>query len=191
MHAVDRIFNIYERAKYESYIGESVSQTEHALQAAMLAVDAGAEPHVVVASLLHDIGNMAHLEEFKQVHDADLHTHEKFGIINHAEIGAEFLRRLNVHEDVCALVELHAQAKRYLCTVDEQYLAQLSVASQNTFVLQRGAMSAAETREFEQNKRFHDALRVRSYDDGAKVTDTFTFDLEHFRDIVSQFIMTK
>ena len=41
-----------------AYFGESVSMTEHALQAAYFAQIAGAPPALVVAALLHDIGHL-------------------------------------------------------------------------------------------------------------------------------------
>ena len=45
---------------HNSYFGEAVSQTEHALQSAWLAAQSGAPDHLVMAAPLHDIGNLLH-----------------------------------------------------------------------------------------------------------------------------------
>ena len=41
-----------------AYLGEAVTQREHALQSAHLAEQAGAVPPLIVAALLHDIGHL-------------------------------------------------------------------------------------------------------------------------------------
>ena len=40
------------------YGDEAISQTEHALQCAQLAEEAGEAPAVIVAALLHDVGHL-------------------------------------------------------------------------------------------------------------------------------------
>ena len=47
------------RGASNEYIGESVSQLEHALQAANAAKQAGASEILIIASLLHDVGHMS------------------------------------------------------------------------------------------------------------------------------------
>ncbi|HZZ79930.1 MAG TPA: HD domain-containing protein, partial [Gemmataceae bacterium] len=58
MNTVDTIMQMFAVAGSAAYYGEAVSQTEHALQSANLAVGAGADEELVVAALLHDIGHM-------------------------------------------------------------------------------------------------------------------------------------
>ena len=49
---------VLENARSAEYIGESVSQLEHALQAAWHAERSGAAEAVVLAALFHDIGHL-------------------------------------------------------------------------------------------------------------------------------------
>ena len=58
MNVADEILAIYQKCGSSAYFGESVSMTEHALQAAYFARTAGAPPGLVVAALLHDIGHL-------------------------------------------------------------------------------------------------------------------------------------
>ncbi len=58
MTTVDTIMEMFAVAGQAAYYGENVSQTEHALQTAHLAVDAGSDDELVVAALLHDIGHL-------------------------------------------------------------------------------------------------------------------------------------
>jgi len=88
------------------YIGEAVSQAAHAAQAAHFARLAGADADTILASMLHDVGHM--LPGHAQM---DGHL----GVAHHERIGAAFLDALGLSDKTCALVELHVQAKRYLC----------------------------------------------------------------------------
>src|SRR5688500_7503206 len=52
---IDTIEDLFRRKGTSLYGGEAVTQTEHALQAAMLAEDSGASSAQIAAALLHDI----------------------------------------------------------------------------------------------------------------------------------------
>ena len=52
------ILAIYAARGPQAYFGEPVSMTEHALQTAHFAEQAGAPPALVLAALLHDIGQL-------------------------------------------------------------------------------------------------------------------------------------
>jgi predicted HD phosphohydrolase len=66
-------------------------------------------------------------------------------------------------------VRLHVAAKRCLCAVDAGYNASLSDASRQSLLLQGGVMTEAERVTFEENPSFADAVRLRRWDDTAKV----------------------
>ena len=53
---INKIFELYEKHGDNDYIGERVSQLEHALQSALLAEKEDYSDHVIVAAFLHDIG---------------------------------------------------------------------------------------------------------------------------------------
>jgi predicted HD phosphohydrolase len=71
-------------------------------------------------------------------------------------------------------------AKRWLCTTDAAYEAKLSSASQRTLVAQGGLLDTEGRVAFEREPFAEDALRLRSFDDAAKVPDAPTPDLDHF-----------
>jgi len=157
----DDILALYETRGAAAYFGESVSMTEHGLQAAYFAQAEHAAPALLLAALLHDIGHL--LEE---VPDA---LEDWTADARHEEIGARWLARYFPPE-VSEPVRLHVPAKRYLCATDERYLAKLSPASVHTLKLQGGPFSAAAVQEFETQKHFREAVAVRRWDDQGKVT---------------------
>jgi predicted HD phosphohydrolase len=98
--------DIFARRGADSYLGEQVTMSEHMLQAALLAEEAGAPDALVAGALLHDIGH--YTNEFPE--DA-----LEQGIDNHhdtagAAVLAPFFPRL-----VTDCVRHHVDAKRYLC----------------------------------------------------------------------------
>jgi predicted HD phosphohydrolase len=138
--------------------GESVSQLAHALQCAALARRDRADDEVVVAALLHDVGHLVD-------HGAEGPGH------HHGGHGAALVRRF-VPPRVAWLIEHHVVAKRYLCTVDARYVSELSPASQRSYVQQGARLQAEEQLALETVPWFADALRVRRWDDAAKVPGT-------------------
>jgi phosphonate degradation associated HDIG domain protein len=143
-----------------AYFGEPVSQLEHALQAAWLARQAGASRELILAALLHDIGHLLHdLSESVAAEGIDT---------RHEVAGYEWLlTRFGLQ--VAEPARHHVSAKRYLCRVDPEYLAQLSPASIQSLELQGGPFSAEETRAFESEPYYREAVMVRRWDDEAKV----------------------
>ena len=139
---------------------EAVTELDHALQCADLAIRSGADDALVVAALLHDVG---HLLEGERRPDGlprdDLH---------HEDVGGRYLRRW-FGPAVTAPVTLHVSAKRYLCAVDPDYLAQLSAGSVHSLGLQGGPMDDDERAAFEQRPGWEDAVQLRRWDDAAKV----------------------
>ena len=56
MNVVDEILELFATKGHAAYVGEPVSQLEHALQAAYHAEQAGGDDALVSAALLHDTG---------------------------------------------------------------------------------------------------------------------------------------
>lgn len=155
------IRNILEKSKSQAYIGEKISQFEHAIQCADLAIKANADDELVIASFLHDIGHLV-------FPPGSSHMGE-FGIEGHERLGAEYLLSLGVSPRVANLVKNHVRAKRYLVATSPKYVKQLSDASIETLRYQGGPMSAVEIKEFESDPDFRDILRLRAWDEQAKV----------------------
>ncbi len=58
MNVAEEILAIFQKHGSSAYYGESVSMTEHALQAAYFAQADAAPPALILAALLHDIGHL-------------------------------------------------------------------------------------------------------------------------------------
>src|SRR5262249_49953725 len=116
---VKLVLRLFKERGDAAYLGEPVSQTEHALQAARAAERAGAAAALVAAALLHDVGHLLH----------DLPEDcARAGIDDaHEERGGRWLGR-HFGPDVVEPVRLHVAAKRYLCASDPTYLGRLSEA---------------------------------------------------------------
>ena len=167
--AITEVFGLYERHGTADYIGESVSQIEHMSQAAQLAMAEGFDDEVVLAAFFHDIGHLC---------DEGGASMGGYGVVSHERLGADYLRRAGFSERLARLVEYHVEAKRYLTFSQPDYYERLSEASRRTLVYQGGVMSAEEARAFEQDPLCAVSLRLRHWDEEAKVMQVPVLDLE-------------
>lgn len=174
---VDVLFE-FMREYGESRYDESVTQLDHALQAANLAHRHGAPQHLVTAALLHDLGHFL-LDE----HASNGNFLEQD--LCHESVGAEFLQEF-FPEAVYTPIELHVPAKRYLCTTRLDYYDQLSEASKRSFQLQGGGLSSEEKESMESNLYLKEALQLRIWDDQAKNAGEETPALEEYRQEVRE-----
>lgn len=165
---VEAVFGLYQRHGDEDYLGEPVSQLEHMSQAAQLALGEGVDDEVVLAAFFHDIGHICGGAE------GDMGG---FGAASHERIGADYLRRCGFGERMAKLVEYHVEAKRYLALRQPGYCQRLSEASRRTLAYQGGVMSEAEADAFEQDPLCAVSLRMRGWDEAAKVSDVPVIDL--------------
>ena len=180
----DEIIGLYESYGGAEYAGEKVSQLEHMVQAAQLAEAQGFDEEVILAAFLHDIG---HISEAAKEDNGAVPDHQRmgaFGIKDHEELGAEFLRGKGFSKKVARLVESHVEAKRYLTIKDPNYYAQLSEASKKTLEYQGGPMSEEEAAAFEQYPLFDLIIRMRKWDEEAKIENQPLPDLRHYRQMM-------
>jgi gamma-butyrobetaine dioxygenase len=168
---LDALVDAFDRLGAEAY-GEDVSQRSHMLQTAALAVADGAPDALVAAALLHDVGHFA----------APPATAEP---IPHEALAVEWLRPL-FGPEVWRPVGLHVAAKRYLCATSPSYLDGLSAASQKSLVEQGGIFTPDQAERFMAAPYAQDAVRLRLYDDAAKVPDARTPSLETYRDLLDR-----
>lgn len=176
MTVTDQIFQIFCEKGGDAYFGEPVSQLEHALQAAAQAEQEDAPDWLVAAALLHDIGHLLH-DLPEQIADLDIDT-------QHEDLGHAWLAR-HFGPEVAVPVRLHVEAKRYLCATGPEYLAQLSPASVQSLALQGGPFNEAEAHEFEQRPFAREAVRLRRWDDRAKIPGLEVPGLEHYRELIA------
>jgi [1-hydroxy-2-(trimethylamino)ethyl]phosphonate dioxygenase len=179
---VDEICELFATKGHAAYVGEPVSQLEHAVQAAYHAEREGAGDALVVAALLHDIGHLV----TKQAEDAADHGIDT----RHEVLGQAWLARY-FGPEVTEAIRLHVPAKRYLCATDAAYLGQLSPASVQSLALQGGTFDAAEVRQFEANPHFRDAIALRRWDDLAKVPGMDVPPLDHYRPRLERVLKTR
>ena len=71
--------------------------------------------------------------------------------------------------ELLATIRLHVLAKRYLCSTQEAYIDQLSKSSKRSFELQGGLLSSEELKTLESEPYLASALKIRVWDDQAKV----------------------
>ncbi|MGF1534878.1 MAG: HD domain-containing protein [Elainellaceae cyanobacterium] len=153
------------------YGSESVTYLEHALQCAALAQQNSESDALVAACLLHDIGHMLHElgEDVAQQGINDRHEH----------LAPRYLASL-FGPAVTEPIRLHVQAKQYLCAINKRYWDSLSPASQTSLELQGGIFSKADAKRFIYQRYAPDAVKLRLWDDQAKVSGHKTPGLDHF-----------
>lgn len=174
--AVNEVMAALRAAGEADYVGEPVSQLEHALQAGALALAAGAPVFEAVAALVHDLGHLDRVapETCARMVEAGA----LLGVVGHEGIGADWLDGLGFDPRVGELVRAHVDAKRYLVATRPAYAARLSEASRQTLALQGGPMDTGEVARFEADPLLEAKLRVRSWDERAKDPDAVVPALE-------------
>jgi phosphonate degradation associated HDIG domain protein len=171
---IDRLFR---EQGHIAYSGEGVTQLEHALQCAQRAEREGAADALVTAALLHDLGHLLNLQGATPTQRGIDDQHQYFSI--------PFLRPL-FPPAVIEPIRLHVDAKRALCAVEADYYEGLSEDSKRSLTLQGGVFGRDETRDFLARAHAADAMRVRRWDDAAKVAGEATPSLAHFLEIAAR-----
>ena len=165
------IDTLFARRGHEQYAGEPVTQLEHALQTAALAEAHGADDELVTACLLHDLGHLLQdLGDSPTLRGVD-------DVHQHAAL--PFLRGL-FGDRVLGCIRLHVDAKRCLCATVPGYEAALSADSRRSLTLQGGVFGAAQAAAFMARPGAADAMKLRQWDDLAKVEGGATPSLGHF-----------
>lgn len=165
---IEMLFRTHGSRRYEGAGSEPVSALAHALQCAQLAEWAHAEPSLVAAALLHDMGHFS---------DDDLRgdlTDDRH------EVRPLPLLREHFGMAVAEPVRLHVDAKRYLVTTLPDYAASLTPASVHSLTLQGGPMSAQEVEDFDALPYARQAVALRRWDDLAKVPGKTTPSLAYY-----------
>jgi phosphonate degradation associated HDIG domain protein len=170
---VQEILSLYETRGAGLYGGEAVTQTEHALQCAALAMGCGASEPMIVAALLHDLGHLVAPNPRPGTDDV------------HQYIAIPFLRGL-FPDTVLEPIRLHVEAKRYLCRSEAGYWDSLSNASRRSLELQGGAFDAQHAERFIARPFARDAVQLRRWDDCAKEPGRATPPLREFEALLER-----
>jgi phosphonate degradation associated HDIG domain protein len=174
---LDDIEDLFAAKGDRMYAGEPVTQLQHALQSGHLAEQAGASDELIVASFLHDIGHLINDQgETPTLRGVD---------DRHEHVALPFLRDL-FGPAVLQPIRLHVDAKRYLCARGDgaiagaEYWAALSIDSKRSLELQGGIFSEGQAAAFRAEPFSQDGVRLRLWDDRAKLRDAQTPPLSHY-----------
>lgn len=154
-----------------AYSGEPVSQIEHALQSAELAEATGADPALITAALLHDLGHLLNDQGETPTERGIDDVHQYFAL--------PFLRGL-FGDEVLNPIKLHVDAKRYLCATRPGYYEALSADSKRSLALQGGVFDPAQCAAFDALPGARRAVALRLWDDQAKAEGRATPTLAYY-----------
>lgn len=166
LYHIKHVYDLYGDQAYT--IGEDVTQKQHALQAADLAMALNWTEAEVVGALLHDIGHLlGQWYNWPKMGDV--------GVMEHEIRGADWLKTRKFPGATVDLVRYHIAPKRYKAAVVPGYVEhELSVASQATLKFQGGPMTDEEVEQFEKHFLFEKFLTMRTIDDEAKLVNCST-----------------
>jgi gamma-butyrobetaine dioxygenase len=181
----DRLLEAFAGSAARRYGGEPVTELAHSLQCAELARDAGADDELQLACLLHDVGRFA-VDPRLILDKKDRATGANPDAKGHHDMGADLIAPY-VPDRVAWLVRMHADAKRYLCAVEPRYWDTLTPGSRYTLTLQGGVMTPAAVAGLTRHPWLADAVRLRRWDDLAKVPDRPTRPLEAWAPLLRRY----
>ena len=170
---IEKIIKNYKTNK-SLYIGEKVTITEHMIQSAMLAEKNKSSSSLVCASLLHDYGHFILDDPDKLVNQ------KKDG--KHEDIAYRYLKKY-FKKNVVEPIRIHVKAKKYLAR-NQKYYQILSQASKVSLHLQGGVMNEEEAEEFEKEKFFDDAIKLRKFDEAAKKVGIKMKDINDYKNLL-------
>ncbi|MDX1739056.1 MAG: phosphodiesterase [Alphaproteobacteria bacterium] len=177
---VDFLIEMFNTAGQAEYLGEAISQSDHMLQCAVVADQFDAPDHLILASLLHDVGHF--------MHDYDMDCADHGIDSQHEDVAADFLKDF-YPPSVTEPIRMHVDAKRYLCAVEDDYFDKLSEASVHSLNLQGGIMNDEEVAKFSDNPHLEDALNLRRFEEAGKSVGVDTPKIETYRDLMQKFIV--
>ncbi|GAB2671047.1 HD domain-containing protein [Gordonia jinhuaensis] len=148
---------------------DAVDDLDHALQSAHLAQADGADDELILAAALHDLGHSPLLTP-RPDHDrvARLWLTPRFG------------------ERVGWLAGAHVAAKRHLALTESGYLDALSDRSVDTLSAQGGQARVGS--QWTSNPWWPDALRLRRFDDAAKIPGAAAMTVAEVLDVAGRVV---
>ena len=149
--------------------------TEHMIQSAMLAEKHRCSSSLVCASLLHDYGHFILDNPDQLVNKKEDGKHE--------EVAYLYLKKY-FNKNVVEPIKIHVNAKRYLAR-NQKYYNILSQASKASLHLQGGVMNDKEAVDFEKEKFFDDAIKLRKFDEAAKKIGVKMKDINNYKNLLN------
>jgi 2-amino-1-hydroxyethylphosphonate dioxygenase (glycine-forming) len=176
-----KIKELFEKYGSYDYIGENVSQLEHSIQCAMMAEKETNDNEVIIAALLHDIGHLISIEH-------NLEQIGTYGAHQHEIIGYNFAIKYGLGTKIAHLIKSHVITKRYLVSINDKYYNNLSNASKKTLEFQGGKLNNSEIELFKNDPYYDINIKIRNYDDKAKLQNIKLTPLEYYLEMVDEII---
>ena len=170
---IDQIVFAFNNNK-SLYIGEKLTISEHMIQTAMLAEKDKCSSDLICSSLLHDYGHFV-IKNPNQLVASQIDG-------NHEIIGANYLKTFFSNKIIEPIL-LHVDAKKYLAR-DKKYFNSLSEASKVSLKLQGGIMSDNGAKQFEKNKNYKNAIKLRRFDESAKKQNIKIKDIKDYKKLL-------
>ena len=183
--AYEQVTDSFDKASTIRYGESAVTEIEHALQCAELADHAGADDDLVFAAMLHDVGRYAVPQELVSDTLQDVEIAEDAR--GHGERGAQLMANMLPARSLFC-IQYHAESKIYLCQTNPNYRASLAGASVKTLAVQSANYDQARLDDLSGHRWWQDALRVRVWDDTAKVKGRETRPLGYWIDRLEKFM---
>lgn len=158
-YIIDNILNLY-KTKGNTFYDKNITQSVHAFATLRQSIQNGNSQYFQLSCFLHDIGHLLLNEHDKNIEFLDTNQ-------NHELIAYNFLKQY-FPDKITKPILLHVQAKRYLCSQFKPYYDKLSENSKKSFTLQGGLMTPYHIKNFEKNRYFNEAIKLREYEDISK-----------------------
>ena len=176
----NKILDIYKN-KGHHYYDKHITNLQHAFLTTQLAKNNNESDEFQLSCFLHDIGHLL-LDEHdqnKDFLDSDL---------KHETIGYKFLSKY-FSNNITIPVMYHVLAKRYLCSIDNNYYENLSDSSKKSFIIQGGPLDKNFINILDKNKNFKNALKLRKYEDLSKRQNiNITINLDYIHNLINKYI---
>ena len=177
---VEEIIQLYQCQGNKNY-DLHINHLQHALQTTQLSKNNGDSESFQLSCFLHDIGHLLLDENNK---NPDFLKKD----LKHETIGFNYLKKY-FDLSITKPIMFHVLAKRYLCSIDQNYYQNLSQASKKSFLIQGGYLDNQLQQNLENNSLFINAVQLRKYEDYSKNNNIdISIDLHYIRKLLNQFI---
>ena len=176
---INEILEMYINNGHKNY-DKHITHLEHALQTTELAKKNNESEEFQLACFLHDIGHLI-LNE----HNTNKHFLNKD--LKHESVAFKYLNNF-FPSSITHPIMHHVLAKRYLCTIDDNYYESLSSASKKSFIIQGGKIDNDFLDILKTNEKFSNAVKMRKYEDLSKIEKTpITIDLNYIKSLMQKY----
>ena len=178
-YVINYILNLYKN-KGKSMYDKNINQVTHAFQTMELAIKCGFTEDFQLTCFLHDIGHLLLDEKNDNV---DFLKED----LNHELIGYNFLKNF-FEDEITKPILLHVVAKRFLCSINNDYYNSLSDSSKKSFKIQGGKMNQEQIKKFLKTSCCGDAVKLRELEDISKKNEKPEINYVYIEHLLNKYI---